>query len=143
MELLIPTDVEVRALAELSSALPLHGFPGVTRISQTLGTKLPTRNPKPDEFGRLIATGGTGRDLVTDRPTLIVEGYSTREQRARDLCALMLAILERAARAGSLGGAAAYRSDVGALPQNLPHPQVPTHFRFTALISIDLRRSVA
>lgn len=141
MELLIPADSEVAALAELSSLLPEHGFPGVTRAAGTLGTKLPTSSPKPAEFGRVLATGGAGRDLVTDSPTLVLEGYATKEQRARDLCALMLAIVERAARAGSLGGVTVYRSSRVSLPANLPHPQVPTHFRFTATISVDLRRS--
>lgn len=143
MELLIPEDVEVRALAELSTVLPLHGFPGVTSAAQRLGTKIPTQNPKPEVFGRLIAAGGTTRDLVTDSPTLALEGYSAKEQQARDLCALMLAIIEAAARAGSLGGATVYRARTISLPQNLPNPLVPDRFRFTALISVDLRRSAA
>ncbi|WP_157534307.1 hypothetical protein [Microbacterium sp. Leaf320] len=143
MELLIPADPEVRALAELSTMLPLHGFPSVTTAARSLGTKIPTQNPKPDVFGRLIASGGSGRDIVTDSPTLAIEGYSVKEQQARDLCALMLAIIEAAARAGSLGGATVYRSRTIALPQNLPNPLVPDHFRFTALISVDLRRVTA
>lgn len=141
MELLVPTDPEVAALAELSTLLPAHGFPAVTRAAGTLGTKLPTSNPKPAEFGRVLATGGVPRDLVTDSATLVLEGYATKEQRARDLCALMLAGVERAARAGTLGGVTVYRVSSASLPANLPHPQVPTHFRFTATISADLRRS--
>ncbi|TCJ28762.1 hypothetical protein E0W80_04485 [Microbacterium sp. PI-1] len=140
MELLIPADAEVHALAELSAVLPIHGFPSVTTAAKRLGTKIPAQNPKPDVFGRLIAAGGTGRDLVTDSPTLTLEGYSVKEQQARDLCALMLAIIEAAVRAGSLGGATVYRYRTIALPQNLPNPLVPDHFRFTALISVDLRR---
>ena len=143
MELLLPEDIEVRALAELSTMIPLHGFPAVTTANRRLGTKIPTTNPKPDVFGRLIATGGTTRDLVTDSPTLSLEGYSVKEQEARDLCALMLAIVEAAARAGSLGGATVYRSRTASLPQSLPNPLVPDHFRFTALISVDLRRVTA
>ena len=143
MELLLPTDPEVRSLNELSTMLPLHGFPTVTTATRALGTKLPTQNPKPDVFARVIATGGTARDLVTDSPTLTLEGYSVKEQQARDLCALMLAIIEAAARAGTLGGATAYRHRTITLPQNLPNPLVPDHFRFTALISVDLRRVTA
>ncbi|QTV79485.1 hypothetical protein [Microbacterium sp. NIBRBAC000506063] len=141
MELLVPADVEVAALAELSTMLPGNGFPGVTSAAEALGTKIPTADPKPAEFGRVLTTGGAGRDLVTDTPTLILEGYAVTEQRARDLCALMVAIVEAAARAGSLGGVTCYAARVGSLPSNLPHPQVPTHFRFTATVSVDLRRT--
>lgn len=141
MELLIPADPEVAALAELSSMLPMHGFPGVTTSAKRLGTKLPTGTPKPPEFGRVLTTGGPERDLVTDSPTIVLEGYALTEQRARDLCALMVAVVQRAARAGTLGGNPCYGARVASLPGNLPHPQVPTHFRFTATVSVDLRRS--
>lgn len=143
MDLLIPADVEVAALAELSTHLPMHGFVGVTTAAQRLSTKLPTQDPKPDVFGRVWASGGAPRDLVTDSPTLNVEGYATREQRARDLCAYMIAIIEAAGRAGTLGAATIYRAQAVSLPASLPHPQVPTHFRFTAMISVDLRRTTA
>lgn len=141
MELLIPADAEVAALDELSDVLPAHGFPAVTVAAKTLGTKIPAASTKPAEFGRVLATGGTGRDMVTDSPTLILEGYATKEQRARDLCALMLAGIQRAARAGTLGELTIYSARVASLPANLPHPNVPTHFRFTATVSVDLRRS--
>ncbi|MFB7843632.1 hypothetical protein [Microbacterium sp. NPDC056052] len=143
MELLIPTDGEVAALDELSTVLPAHGFPGVTRAAQTLGTKIPTQTTKPAEFGRVMTVGGAGRDLVTDSPLLVLEGYAVKEQRARDMCALMLAAVERAARVGTLGTAVIYAARVVGLPANLPHPQVPDRFRFTATVSVDLRRTTA
>lgn len=141
MELLIPADAEVVGLAELSAILPAHGFPGLTTADGTVGTKLPTAAPKPAEFARLFTSGGQPRDLVTDSPTLVVEGYAVKEQRARDLCALMVAIIEAAGRSGALGASTIYRARAVSLPANLPHPQVPTHFRYTAMISVDLRRS--
>lgn len=143
MELLIPADVEVASLDEVSLLLPGHGFPNVTKAKGTLGTKLPKAIPKPPEFGRLFTTGGTPRDLVTDSPTLVAEGYAEKEQRARDLCALMVAIIEAAGRSGMLGAETVYRARAISLPTNLPHPLVPTHFRFTAMISVDLRRKTA
>lgn len=143
IELLIPADVEVASLDHVSLHLPDHGFPNVTKAKGTLGTKLPKRNPKPPEFGRLFSTGGPPRDLVTDSPTLVVEGYAEQEQRARDLCALMVAIIEAAGRSGTLGTEIVYRARATSLPGNLPHPQVPSHFRFTAMISVDLRRKTA
>lgn len=141
MEILIPSDAEVPALTELSSLLPSHGFPGLTTAAGRVGTKLPTVNPKPAEFVRLFTSGGAPRDLVTDTPTLVVEGYAKKEQRARDLCAVALAILERAGRMGDLGGAVCYEARTVSLPANLPYPQLPDYFRFTAMISVSLRRA--
>lgn len=143
MEILVPADPEVAALTELSALLPAHGFPGLTVAAQRLGTKLPTITPKPPEFGRLFTSGGAARDLVTDAPLLVLEGYAPKEQRARDLCAFMIAIIEAAGRAGTLGGVTCYQARATSLPANLPHPQLPGHFRFTAMISVDLRRSAA
>lgn len=141
MEILLPADVESAALAELSDMLPAIGFPGLTTAAKRLGTRLPTLDPRPDEFGRLFATGGAARDIVTDSPTITVEGYAKREQRARDVCAAMVGIIEAAGRAGELGGVTCYAARAASLPVNLPHPQLPGWFRFTAMISVDLRRS--
>lgn len=141
MELLIPADSEVAALDELSTMLPAHGFPGVSVPAGGLGTKLPTVSPKPPEFGRLFAPGGIPRDLVTDTMTLAVEGYALKEQRARDLCAYMIAIIEAAGRAGSLGGRTCYGARAASMPGNLPNPTVPDRYRFTAMISVALRRT--
>ncbi|ALJ20379.1 hypothetical protein [Microbacterium sp. No. 7] len=142
MPLLVPADAEVAALTELSAELPPRGF-ALTLVNGLLGTKLPTVTPKPPAFGRVITTGGVARDRVTDSPTLVLEGYATSEQTARDLCALMVAIVDAAATAGTLGGIPCYRARGFSLPANLPHPNVPTHFRFTATISVDLRRTTA
>lgn len=143
MELLVPADAEVAALEELSGLLPAHGFPGVTTAAGALGTKIPTVTPKPPEFGRLFVPGGAPRNLVTDVPTLSVEGYAVKEQRARDLCAFMIAIIEAAGRSGRLGSETCYEARAVSLPGNLPHPNVPTHFRYTAMISVALRRATA
>jgi len=135
-ELLMPADPEVVSIAELHA-----GLIGSRFAAAAVGTKLPTSTPKPDWFVRLTAGGGVGRDLVTDAATLVVDGFAVREQDARDLTALCVAILERAGRAGSLGGATCYGVEVAGLPANLPHPTVTTHFRFTATVSAALRRA--
>lgn len=135
-ELLIPADPEVAARTEL-----LAGFQGTRFASVAVGTKLPTADPKPPQFVRVTTAGGGERDLVTDRPLLVLDGFAVREQDARDLTALALGLLLRAGRSGELGGVTCYGVAVGGLPANLPHPAVPTHFRFTATASADLRRT--
>ncbi|MGK9222068.1 MULTISPECIES: hypothetical protein [unclassified Microbacterium] len=139
-EILIPVDGELAVIAELSATLPAHGHPNLTEPQGTVGTKIPTTSTKPREFVRVTTTGGARRDLVTDSHTLVVEAYATREGDARDLCALAVGLLEAAGRAGALGGRTCYRVSAS-VPVNLPHPSVPTHFRYRSTISADLRRS--
>lgn len=139
VEFLVPADAEVAVLTELSTVLPTLGKQ-LTTAAGTVGTKIPTRDPKPAEFIRVVATGGPGRDLVTGKHVLALEGYAKREQDARDLCALAVAVVEAAARAGVLGSVPCYAASAS-MPANLPHPDVPTHFRFTSTISVDLRKA--
>lgn len=139
-ELLVPADAEVAVIAELSDVLTTRGYPGVTLGQSTIATKIPTRSPKPARFVRVVGAGGANRDLVTDTHTIAVEGYDEDEQGARDLTALCVAVLEAAARTGTLGGLPCY-SAAGGVPANLPHPDVPTHYRFTSTLTVALRRS--
>ncbi|UGS26324.1 hypothetical protein K8F61_17110 [Microbacterium resistens] len=126
-EVLIPADDEVAVVRELSA-----------RMTAQIGTRVPSR--RPAEFGRVVSAGGTARDLVTDSFTLALEGFATTETRARRLCAEMIAHLQAAGRAGSVGGVTCYGVRAPSLPANLPMPSVPDRFRFTATVSVDLRR---
>lgn len=132
-ELLLPADPQSAFITELTAELPGHGFEG------PVGSKIPT--DRPAEFLVIAAVGGTGRDLVTDSPTVTAEAYATTEKRARDMCAYAVAVAQAAARAGTLGGAVCYRLGVFSLPANLPNPLVPDRYRYTATLSADLRRS--
>lgn len=129
-EVLVPADDEVALVDELSARLDAH-----------VGTRIPS--PRPDEFVRVVSTGGGERDLVSDSPTLVVEGFALSEGRARYLCAAAVAHAQAAGRAGSLGGVTCYGVRVAALPANLPMPTVPDRYRFTATIVADLRRVAA
>lgn len=130
MGLLIPVDDEVAAVAELNA-----------RMDVPFGTRIP--NERPAEFGRVISTGGASRDLVTDSPTLTLEGFATSEARAQRICAEMIAHLQAAGRAGYIGDVPCYGVRVNSLPANLPMPSVPDRFRFTASVTADLRRRSA
>lgn len=127
-ELLVPADDEVAAVDELNARSNVHH-----------GTRIP--NPLLEEFGRVVSLGGAGRDLVTDSPTLALEGFATTETRARRICAEMIAHLQAAGRAGSMGGVPCYGVRADSLPANLPMPSVPNRFRFTATVTADLRRT--
>lgn len=140
-ELLISADAETATIAELSAKLPQHGYPQLTEPQHTVGTKLPTAEPRPPDFVRVLRVGGTGRDLVSDQHTVTLEGWSNDEQRASDLTALAAAIVIAAAQAGELGGVTCYTASGGGVPANLPHPTVTDRFRFTTTISVALRKT--
>lgn len=129
-EVLVPADDEAAVVDELTARLD-----GVH-----VGTQIP--RPRLDEFVRVVSTGGAERDLVTDSPSLVLEGFATGEGRARQLCALAIAYAQAAGRAGSMGGVTCYGVTVAALPANLPMPSVPDRYRYTATVSVDLRRVV-
>ena len=134
VEYLVTADVEPAAVAEIKAR-----WSDLDGAAVPMGTRIPSPT-RPAEFGRILATGGGERDLVTDEPTLVLEGWATSEGRAQRICAFMVAAVQAAGRAGSLGGVACYRVRVGSLPANLPMPSVPDRFRFTATVSVDLRK---
>ena len=124
-ELLLPADVEQAVITHLSPFWPIS-----TKIPET----------KPDLFFRVVATGGSQRDLVTDSPIVVLEAFAVRETVARDAINEALARLQLAARQGNIGGVTCYGLAVAALPQNYPLPSVPTHKRYILTIAPALRR---
>lgn len=129
-DLLVPEDDEVAVVGELTARMSLH-----------VGTRVPPRKV-PGEFVRVVSLGGVERDLVSDSFSLAIEGFAESEGRARKLCALAVAHLQAAGRAGVLGGVVCYGVEAAGLPGNLPLPTLPTHFRYTATIVAHLRRDV-
>lgn len=134
-EVLVPAAVEPAVMAELMGGLPPRGFSG------EVSTALP--GVRPDEFVRVVATGGVARDLVSDAATVTVEYFATLEGRAERGAALALGLLQAAGRRGRLGGEVCYGVTPFGLPVNLPHPGLPDWFRFQFSVSVELRRSVA
>lgn len=126
-QLIIPTDAEQAIIDELSP-------------TYTIGTGIP--EPTPSLFARVLTTGGSERDLVTDKPWLTIEVFATRESKAQEAATDILARLQLAARKGRMGGETLYTLDVAGLPQNYPLPSVPTHARYVLTIAPALRRRV-
>lgn len=126
MQLSIPTDVEQAVIDELTSVY-------------TIGTSIP--DPVPAAFLRVNAAGGVERDLVTDSPVFTLESFAALEGTARDNLAAAIARLDYAAHfLRAVGGKTAYRFSIAGLPQNFPFPSLPTHRRYIATLSLDLRR---
>lgn len=132
-ELLVAPDAEEEIRRELLAWPFLSGMP--------VSTDLP-KDPKPPGFVRVVRTGGAERDMVTDEATCTVECFSESETTASRLAALSRAALSAAARDGRMGNATCYGAQILAAPANLPHPDVPTHHRYTFTMSVELRMLV-
>lgn len=130
-ELLIPADAELAVIAELRSHHPGVHF----------GTRIPSGDTLPSRFVRVVGTGGTSVGLVVDESVLVVEVFALTEGEAYQLAARCVAVLERAARDGDVGGATCHVL-TAQVPANNPHPNVPTHYRYTSTVAAQLRSIV-
>lgn len=133
VEYLVTADTEPAVVAEIEAR-----WAALDATPVPMGTRIPT--PRPAEFGRVLATGGGERDMVTDEATVVLEGWATSETRAQRICAFMVAAVQAAGRAGKIGDVPCYRVRVASLPANLPMPSIADRFRFTATVSVDLRK---
>ncbi|MHA7145443.1 hypothetical protein ACX80U_12070 [Arthrobacter sp. TmT3-37] len=99
-----------------------------------IGTKVP--NPRKTEFIRLVLTGGSRKNVITESPTIAIEVWAIDSTEALRIAKLASAIIH--SLAGELIDGVQV-GEVGAfgLPQDLPDED-STHARFTATYSIDL-----
>ena len=108
-----------------------------------ISTSIPD-NPKPAEFLRVVAGGGSSPNIVTASQVVALEAFAPTETRARAMLVRAVGILEATARStGSLAGATCYGVKRLTTPQNFPMPTVPTHRRYFISIAPDLRRVVS
>lgn len=126
-ELLVITDEEAAAIAELNEAMDIRW-----------ATRLPST--RPEEFGRIVGTGGTETSLVTDDALITIEGFAKSEVQAKRITALAVAHLQAAGRDGAIGGVTCYRVTLVGRPANVPLPSVNDRFRYIATVSASLRR---
>lgn len=124
--LLLPDDPEQAIIDELTPTF-------------TIGTSFP--EALPAVFLRVNGAGGFQRDLVTDTFTVVLEAYAKLETTAHAALSEAIARLANAQQLdGRWGAATVYRLQVVSLPQNLPHPDVPSHKRYISTLAPDLRR---
>ena len=100
---------------------PLIGLP--------VGNKIPTT--RPDEFLRVLRTGGIKETLLTEAAQITVEAWAQTELRASQILNQARAIINRSE--GALFGA---RELSG--PANLPDP-LSAHIRYTMSFQIRAR----
>lgn len=73
--MILAADAEALSTSYLTAALGDMA----SRVSTKIG------NPRPDKSVRVSLTGGTRRDMVTDRPMILVECWADSETDACDL----------------------------------------------------------
>lgn len=99
---------------------------------QVLG-KIPEK--RPAEFLRVLLSGGSNRDLVTDVPTIVVEAWATKPSRAMELAQRARALMHWF---DDINGTPVYNVTEFAGPGDLPDP-LSNHARFTATYSVPMR----
>lgn len=126
MPLVVFPDVEALVVTALNAAF-------ATRMSGVRwSTKVP--NPRPDEFGRVLRTGGPAETLVTENAQITLEGWALTEARASAILNLGRAI------AFEFNGTLFGVTEIGG-PINLPDPD-SSQYRYTATLGVRARGTV-
>lgn len=99
-------------------------------------TSVPTK--RPPEFLVVRATGGAGRDVVVDIPTIIIEAWAGRNGRAYDLAQKARGLMHWFTE---INGYPVYDVTEFAGPGNLP--DLSDQARFTATYSVPMRTATA
>lgn len=130
-EVIVFPDVEQLVIDGLTPELETLGF------SVPVATRVP--DPRPDEFVRVIRTGGSRVNLVVEAAQITVEAYAARESRAERLAALCRGILPAL---DVVNGVQVYGVDEFAAPANLPDPRTTQH-RYSATYAVRVRGAAA
>jgi hypothetical protein len=139
VEIIADADAEttvINYLETLAAALDT----GDVNYQVDVASKVP--NPRPARFLQVMRTGGTRRDLVTDRAQILVMASSNDEADAVSLLGWARAHINAAGYAGVMGAATC--SDVNEFsgPVNFPDPN-SGQYRYRASFEIDLRAESA
>lgn len=132
IELSVGADAEQLALDALAAE-----FPKIAEVANVkASTKILTVNGKTaKEFVRLWAANFNEETLVTQAPTITVEGWADTETRAQRIMALAVAVLH--VQEGKLFGVRV----IGGVGNN-PHPDYPSKARYSALLQVRTRSQI-
>lgn len=132
-ELSVGADPEQLAIDAIDAAF--EKLPEVSKVTAT--TKIPTdvKGATRAEFVRVWASNFNEETLVTQNPTLTVEGWANTETRAQRIMALAVAVLR--VQEGDLFGVRV----IGGVGNN-PHPDYPSKARYSALLQVRTRSQI-
>lgn len=99
-----------------------------------VGSIIPSE--RPGKFVRVLRTGGTRRDLVTEVVTLTVEAWAQKSVPAERLAQLVRALIHACDQLPD--GAQVYTVDEYGSPANLPDP-LSDQARYTASYAVAVR----
>lgn len=116
---MIPVDFEGVLVAALNDALP-----------EPFATRVPSE--RPVAFGRVRRTGGTGINLVQEKPMVLVECWAPDSVAAFDLAARAYGVVDTFCSVGNRPSS----------PINNPDPDAPgARYQFTATPVVDLKET--
>lgn len=114
-EVLKTPNMQAAVVGWLPDALASAGIAGVK-----VGTKLPATIPPLHV--RIVLTGGSGRNKVTDVVQLTFESRATDDVKASDLAATVHALVRALAGTDDARGVWVRKVEEVGLPQDLPDP---------------------
>lgn len=133
-EIIAEPDIEDLLSVYLTTQFPTWGRTAVA------STRIPDGTTKPAEFVRVLRVGGSHPTIVTDQPTVTVEGYAKLESKAFSLCALAGGLIRALPDSDTpLGGLQVYEVGQAGGIANLPDPRVPDRYRYTQTLTVHIR----
>lgn len=125
-------DAEAVVMRYLDQKLAAIGLPTMVITYRVSGGAPPTR------WVRVVRTGGTRRDMVTDAAQITLDCYASTEANAYALASKVRALLAAMPDAGNPDGATVYRCRELGGPSNLPDPLTRQN-RYTLTVLLDIR----
>lgn len=123
MEVLVSGDVEAAAIGYLRAELTARGY------SPHVSTEVPSTMPA--QMVRVSLTGGTRRDMVTDRPQLTVEVWAASSVTASSMVRLAHGLMHAVVQTEQAGVWVRAVEDVGGV-QFFPDPDTNNpRYQFT------------
>lgn len=105
------------------------------RLDRPAGTLVPEQ--RPDEFFRVLRTGGPRHTIVSDAAQVTVESWAATEAAAHDMAQLARAVLHTLPGT-VVDGVPVYRVDEISGPGNLPDP-LSNHPRYSQTFAVHTR----
>lgn len=121
-DVIVFPDTVAITLTHLADRMPALGLAEIATHR-----KIP--DPRPDEFVRVLRTGGQQANMVSDAAQLTIEAWAGTSDRAHDIAQIVRAILlDRSRRIWD--GVQVHKVEEFSGPQDFPDP-ISTHERYT------------
>lgn len=132
MEAAVYPDSEAIICSYLRTYLP----PLINEVTFQVSTDIPFE--RPEEFIRLMRTGGPAMNIVADRPQITIECWAMNEDRAYEIAKYARALIARL-EGNVFSNTTFYRMDEFSGPISNPDPDTPEQARYSWTFTIGVR----